>query len=158
MKRLIATLLIATFTLFSGCAHVTPLQSSEITVLHDSEVAQEAWRTALRMAKVTEPWTMPSNIVVFHFSNPELWGQTFFYTQISPDGRPLARETILVYCPDRNSSNLFRNILIHEFLHCIHARLKIIDPKFRGIEDEAFVCGLGACPSDPRLVRVQGKE
>lgn len=155
MKRLVAVLFIA---LAVSCARVRP-PASEVSLSSSDPVVVEAWNAALHLAQIHERWAPPTAIVLFRFEHPEVWGQTFFYTTVEPDGRPVPREQIVLYCPTRGGSTLVRNVLIHEMLHCIHARLKLIDPnKYREIEDERFVCGLGACPLDPRQTPIHAGD
>jgi hypothetical protein len=146
--------------IFTVATEVTAfrLHSGEIINPH-SALAREAWATALRMAHVEEPWTVPQNIVLFKFPDPEVWGRSFFYSDVDDKGRTTLKEQIVLFCPPRFGPIVVRNVLIHEMLHAIHMRLRIIDPhKYAGIGDEEFVCGLGACPPDPTLTPIRPKE
>jgi hypothetical protein len=74
---------------------------------------------------------------VYQMAEERLLGLYLKTDLISPeDGAMLIRERIVLFLPE---DCLVQEVLVHELLHAMHARLKHLNPQFRQIMPEVFV-------------------
>ena len=101
-------------------------------VMIEASVANQAWSMARRLGAPAYPkWQRPALIIWHPHWNGQTLGRTWSEVQVDKKGRATLCEYVTIFVPQRKDTNLFVEVLAHEYLHLIYVRRRHLEPEFK---------------------------